>query len=409
MKEFESIVNKVIRKDCREEAIEILSLSTQSDIEEFIKYDIKNKPTIQLRFHQEIIVNSSNAYLNAIDKKNQRNKFIWGCVPRSGKSYMVAGMIDKRKNTGNNILIILGAKSETETQFVEMFKKYDNFNDYGIVTTNYELTQEKEKGKSKFIFILSQEKIKVNNDKHFTNNFHDDYIDLFRKRRIDLYFDEIHKGGSTETSQQKLIQSLIIYNFQIDLFIMVTATYARPSIAYEQMVTIHPPVILNWSYNDQQDMKEITNSEKLNYFISSRNNDIEKHVIEKLLDEYKIRYGEDYLNTIEEYYKIYPELVIINPFIDIETEDKKLFNLHGNVFKLSCDAIGKNIDDIKNPSKIFEDNNAVINLLNFIGEVKNDTLSQKSVYGNLKLSPTMTLTSRARAFGSALRIRFSRA
>jgi hypothetical protein len=269
----------------------------------------------------------------------------------------------------------------------EMFKKYDNFNDYGIVTTKDELNDEKKKGKSKFIFILSQEKLKVNNNNEdFTDNFRDDYSALFNKKRIDLYFDEIHKGGSTETSQQKLIQSLLKknYNFQIDLFIMVTATYARPSIVYEQMVTTHLPVILNWSYNDQQDMKEITNSEKLNYFISSRNNDIEKVVIKQLLDEYKIRYVEDYLNAIEEYYKIYPELVIINPFVDVQTDNKKLFNLHGNVFKLSCDAIGKNMDDIKNPSKIFEDNNAVINLLNFIGEVKDNTLSENSVYGKLK-------------------------
>jgi hypothetical protein len=359
----------------------LYDLYNSTTIDDFIKREIKDKPTLQLRFHQELIVNSSNAYLN-LEGEKSRKKFIWGCVPRSGKSYMVAGMVDKRKHLDNDVLIILGAKSETESQFIEMFKDYDNFKEYGIVTTPGELTKERREGKHKFIFLLSQEKIKINN---FTDKFKEDYSALFEKKHIDLYFDEIHKGGSTETSQNKLIQSLLDNKIRIDLFVMVTATYARPTIAYEQLVTAYPPVILNWSYNDQQDMKELTNVDKLNSFKLSRNNDIEREVIENLLDEYKIRFGDDYLNSIEDYYKKYPELVIINPFIDIETQNEKLFNLHGNVFKLSCSAIGKTIEEIKEPSSIFEDNNAVIDLLQFIARIDEDnTLSDNCIYGKLK-------------------------
>jgi len=37
-KKLDDIVNEVIRKDCRKEAKEILSLSTNRDVKEFIKY-----------------------------------------------------------------------------------------------------------------------------------------------------------------------------------------------------------------------------------------------------------------------------------------------------------------------------------------------------------------------------------
>ena len=42
-------------------------------------------------------------------------------------------MVSKR-NSGNDIIIILEAKAETEEQFKELFSDFENFNDYGIIT-----------------------------------------------------------------------------------------------------------------------------------------------------------------------------------------------------------------------------------------------------------------------------------
>lgn len=354
--------------------------------EEFIKLENKsNKSFLQLRFHQELIVNSSYLYLHNETQTEQRKKFIWGCVPRSGKSYMVAGMVYKRllqDNNENDILLILGAKSETEGQFIDMFKNYSNFNDYGIVTTKSDMEKETQNGKTKFIFILSQEKIKVNkNGSNFNQKFLDDYKKLFEKKSIDLYFDEIHKGGSTEKSQNKIINALLQNDIKIDLFVMVTATYARPSIAYETMITDKPPIILNWSYEDQQNMKQISNNTILQSFKDDRNTDIERKVINDLLLDYEGKYGKDFIQTLEEYYKKYPELVIIQPYNDLNEEP---FDLHGNVFKLKCSAIGKNKEELKDTNKIFEDNNSVIKLLNFIGKEENNYLNPETVYGKLK-------------------------
>ena len=263
---------------------------------------------------------------------------------------------------------------------IEMFKMYDNFNDYGIITTKSDMNKAKKNKKEK-LFLLLVRKIKVNHSGNFTKKFEDDFKELLESEHIDLYFDEIHKGGSTEKSQEKLILSMKNRGIEIDLFVMVTATYARPSIAYETLVTKDPPVILNWSYMDQQNMKQITNEAILEEFKQSRKNEFEKTVIDDLLYEYEGKYGKDYLFTLEEFYKKYPELVIIQPYIDTS---KKPFDLHGNVFKLKCSAIGKTDDELKEPSMIFQDNASVIELLDFIGKNENNLLDPNTIYGKLK-------------------------
>ena len=92
----------------------------KGDINSGLK-DTKNSKLLSLRtkFHQQIFVAIAQMYLNK-EGDEKRKTFIWGAVPRSGKSYMIADLINKRKDTGNNVLIVLGAKTETEQQF----KKY---------------------------------------------------------------------------------------------------------------------------------------------------------------------------------------------------------------------------------------------------------------------------------------------
>jgi hypothetical protein len=86
---------------------------------------------LQLRFHQKYIVKCSQLFI-----ENGTDKFIWGAVPRSGKSYMIGGLISERFEKGitNNIVIILGALTETLQQFKDMFKDFSNFDKYTIIT-----------------------------------------------------------------------------------------------------------------------------------------------------------------------------------------------------------------------------------------------------------------------------------
>jgi hypothetical protein len=99
-------------------------LSTSSDIDHFIESKLgkqTERPVLYPRFHQQYFTNTTVEYNKAGHKL-----FIWGAVPRSGKSYMIADFISNSKlrsigEQENDIVLILGAKTETESQFIEMF------------------------------------------------------------------------------------------------------------------------------------------------------------------------------------------------------------------------------------------------------------------------------------------------
>ena len=81
-----------------------------------------------LRFHQKYVIE----YTNDILEREGEGRFIWGAVARSGKSYMVGGLVAKRKP--KVVLLILGAVNETKSQFIDdLFKKYTDLKDYEVV------------------------------------------------------------------------------------------------------------------------------------------------------------------------------------------------------------------------------------------------------------------------------------
>uniref|UniRef100_A0A6C0H3Q9 site-specific DNA-methyltransferase (adenine-specific) n=1 Tax=viral metagenome TaxID=1070528 RepID=A0A6C0H3Q9_9ZZZZ len=351
------------------------------------------KTILQLRFHQNLFINTTYKYFTNEIISERRKKFIWGAVPRSGKSYIIAGMIEKlntKLNSNNNILLILGAKTETLEQFKNMFSDLEKFTDYNIITTP---SENKKANKSKNIFIFSQEKIKINKKSQsldFDIKFKEEYSKLFEIKKLDIYFDEVHKGGSTLMSQDKIIDTFLTTNFTIDIFVMVTATYAKPTIAYSVIIDKHDPIIINWSYMDQQNMKEITNIRIKDEIINSRKNSIEKEVLQELFNDYNVKYGEDYLSILEEQYKKHPELVIIQPLLSLKIpeplktkESTSPFILSGNIFKLKCSAMGKNLSMMQNPNDIFANNDSVIDLIKFIGNKDNDYFSTNTIYGYL--------------------------
>jgi hypothetical protein len=334
----------------------------------------KDNPLMTTRFHQLLITKSTMRYNN--DGKGFK-KFIWGAVPRSGKSFMVADLVDKRKEVGNDVVIILGAKTETEQQFIEMFTDYSNFNDFAIRTPDKILGNKTGK---RNIYILSQEwfksgKIKTVKGKSvFNKAVKDKFTELIKKgKKIDIFFDEIHKGGSTDNSSS-ILQSFVNSGLTIDIFVMVTATFAKPTAKYDEtFMDSSPTKIIEWSYNDQQNMKQVINETKKQMMINSRN-DIEKEVIEELFDDYQTRYGLQYLSVLTSEYEKYPELVLITP--QILNPDNELFDNHTNdvrnvfIDNLKCDACesGHPPEFYKNPGNIFKQEGPVTNLLNYIGE-----------------------------------------
>ena len=333
--------------------------------------------TIQLRFHQKFFINVTLRYLNEGYKK-----FIWGAVPRSGKSYIIGGLINERKHLNNNVILFLGAKNETECQFVEMFCKYTNFDEYRVVLPNpkkYTGFKRMKDKKEKNIFIFSQEFIKVNDIKR-EGKFWSKYRELFGNKNIDIYFDEIHKGGTTEKSQDEIINAIMENGYTIDLFTMVTATYAKPTIAYRNIVDSKAPVIINWSYEDHQNMKKVSDH-TIKYQILNSRDDIQKEELNNLFIDYEALYHEQSLKILEDDYSISPELVILRG-----VKNGSNINIL-NDFKLKCSAIPLNKEEYYDPNYIFENISQVENIINTIGRFddKNGilTLPQDTIYGNL--------------------------
>ena len=338
---------------------------------------------IQLRFHQRFIIECT---LKCIETKT--SKFIWGAVPRSGKSYMIGGLISERFKQGskNNIVIILGALTETLQQFKDMFKQFSNFSGYKIIVP--ESNKKSDEGNLN-IYLLSQEwlKDKVSVTKLnkkiepttalFKENMKTKFPKLFENGEIDLYFDEVHKGGSTDISEG-IIQSFNNFGVKIDIFVMVTATFAKPTLRYENVDFIgsgnNITETIEWSYNDQQNMKMLNDETKKTMIINTRNG-IQQEVLNNIFTFYQEYYGSDYLNALSSEYKKHPELVLISPeSINIQSSSDIIIPSTDdirNVFlnNLQCSACekSKEISFYRNPANIFKKTEPVDSLLNFIG------------------------------------------
>ena len=424
-------------------------------INDFLDYrnSVKDEKTVlSARFHQMIFTRSTMQYNTEHDYK----LFIWGAVPRSGKSYMIGDFISNSQyrnvsERNNSIVLILGAKSETECQFVKMFCNNSNYDNYGIIVASSDiekscgglkckknkLKDENDNEYTKFIYIFSQEWLKSNkmvsviNDKYknitkldmpklktylkenkYVENPEIDFYkknskieltkielikrflpkptkkvldestvfipDLFKKplfkklfsngNKIDLFFDEIHKGGSTDNTEN-ILHAFHNANVHINLFVMVTATFAKPLQIYNTSfidVAKKGVKLIEWSYEDQQRMKQVTNSIKQSQMINSRDG-IERIVIKSVFDTYKEQYGKDkYLTVISKEYEKHPELVLIQPE-QINSENIDIRNVFSENLKCNACKEIQYLHELQDPVNIFEDLDSVTDLIRFIG------------------------------------------
>ena len=374
----------------------LYDLLNSDNIEDFLEKrgtKSKIKPELAPRFHQMYFTESTIAYRNEGYKK-----FIWGAVPRSGKSYMIGDLISKRieNKIFHDVIIILGAKTETESQFIKMFCEFSNYNDYGIIKTSTgkmesikNCNENLNKHKKRNIYIFSQDwfKNKLTEDSNIVFNFKKkaaDFEDLFKKGNIvDVYFDEVHKGGSTDKSEN-ILNAINSAGVTIDIFIMVTATFAKPNIKYKtNFIDTKEPKILEWSYEDQQIMKNIRNETKMDMMINSRTG-IEREIIRKIFNYYKNIYQNEFLDIISNQYARHPELVLVQPFDKIKTIEETAFHID-KIFKsnLNCEACyeKQTLQELRDPKRIFFDYGRVEKLLQLIAGNFNPNTS---VYGYLK-------------------------
>ena len=232
------------------------------------------------RFHQELFIEK----ITSLIKKEQK-KILVGAIPRSGKTYIMAGTIlkdvedakgaDKKSKTKfNNYLIITPAPNETLKQYYEAFDDYYDFKNNNIVPINVkdvEIDKEAEKiefkgevGKHN-VFLISKQRLgfrdKEDNDKEDIEIYNKKYIEKLQKNIKDyfgnnkfkfIFFDEAHFGMSTRIAQDifseldKKDESYKIY---------VTATYNKP----KQIYNVDDKNIIKWDLQDIRLIKNIKN------------------------------------------------------------------------------------------------------------------------------------------------------
>lgn len=95
-------------------------------------------PLLSLRLHQLLAVNTITTAIQTYktsrheDPAKVNNRFLIGILPRGGKTFVAGGLV--RALAAKRVVVILGAKSETFSQFVgEMFHAFLDFADYTVI------------------------------------------------------------------------------------------------------------------------------------------------------------------------------------------------------------------------------------------------------------------------------------
>jgi site-specific DNA-methyltransferase (adenine-specific) len=255
---------------------------------------LSKKDKLTLRFHQELITKKTSLLIEEGNKS-----FLWGCKCRSGKTYMIGGIINKQFEIKKklNVLIITPAPTETAPQFTnDLFHKFKDFDKFKIHNIEGSKMINKIDVSENNIFVMSKQLLQKYINK--------DTIMIIKNLKLDVIgFDENHFSGTTDLSKDILTS----YSSKNTVKIYLTATYNKPLKEWN----ILPECQMFWDIEDEQFCKSILND----------NNNIIK-LKEKHGDEYidkTIKYYTNLglsLNDIFKSYENMPDLYLITNMFD---------------------------------------------------------------------------------------------
>jgi hypothetical protein len=327
-------------------------LQTSEDIKKFEEnYLYVLKSIFIPRFHQKLFTNKISELI-----ENGEKKLLIGSVPRSGKSYIMAGSIidyirngiKKDKNKRFKFIMMTPAPNETFTEYNDIFKNYVEFSDLGVDIITYtdeiklkDVCRDKNKH---CIIIISKQKLGWTKPKGTGNNLknsefktdddedhHEDEddkknegkeVDNIKKRikkligeknDIDMMFlDEAHFGMSTDKAMR--IVEILDDTIKETIKVFVTATYNKPLNVYG----IKPECKITWDMNDIKIMQNL-NKETIN------DNNIRKRFGIKNYTETLKYFGDEngtnIMEKLKKEYSVYPK-----PFLITSMWDKEFLN-----------------------------------------------------------------------------------
>ena len=168
-----------------------------------------------LRFHQRYVVDYTIKVIEDNLRKQEETgekynpgRFIWGAVARSGKSYMVGGLVAKLKPQSQVVILILGAVNETKSQFIgDLFQKYTDLQDYQVIDLQEnsdvtEVDRNYDPVKNKYVVVISQESLRakifkdicLSNPKTPTTACEDVFIENCNKGKLSEEFCKDHEN-----------------------------------------------------------------------------------------------------------------------------------------------------------------------------------------------------------------------
>ena len=292
---------------------------------------LNSKENLTLRFHQELITQKT------CDLIKNNKSFLWGCKCRSGKTYMLGGLIVKQLKIKNklNVLIITPAPTETIPQFTnDLFNKFNDFNKFKIHHIENSKILDCIEINDNNIFIISKQLLQ----KYINENT----ILKIKNLKLDIIgFDENHFSGTTNLSKEILDS----YSSKNTIRIYLTATYNKPLKEWN----IPSNCQLFWDIEDEQICKELYKTIELKKK-SFSTKQICKSILndDSNLNKLKEKHGFEYIDDIIncnlsetfKYYENMPDLHLITNLFDQQRyeEIKKKIN-NENKFGFCFDSL----------------------------------------------------------------------
>jgi len=285
-----------------------------------INYDeiyLSLKSNLISRFHQELIDQKT---FNLIEEAYKA--ILWACKCRSGKTYMLGGLIIKLSNIKPklNCLIITPAPTETAPQFTDdLFNKFKDFDEFKIHHIDGSKNIES--------LVFGESNIIVVSKQLLQKYIDDQTIMKIKNLKLDIIcFDENHFSGTTDLSK-RILDS---YSSKNTVKLYLTATYNKPLREWN----IPEECQIYWDIEDEQICKSIlvdaTNIDKL----KAKHGDLNvSTTIKSFMDK-----GLNLYDMFKSYENM-PELYLITTMFDSKRYDIIKDNIMDTKYGFSFDVL----------------------------------------------------------------------
>ena len=268
------------------------------------------KPILSPRLHQHMAILKIKKAIETFKKLGGNNKFLVGILPRGGKTYIAGGLVSILQP--KRVVVLLGAKSETISQFTnDLFRYYQDFSDYQVVDVLEGHAETAIDPLKKYIFVMSVELYKTESstrriliDLKSGANRADLFIcdEAHLKQTTDKAIKELDEGTLAKTTDKEEESQLGELDKEISKDIPVvymTGTYIKPLTVFK----IPEDNVAIWDYQDIQEGKNIIDNEQ--YF---------KETFPGIYEEALAKcfaYGESY-ESIQNMYRRFPNLYLLS-------------------------------------------------------------------------------------------------